>query len=87
MPFRSQSVQYQPLGEWLAACTIPRVTLTFAMIEAILGHALPSTAWSSSTWWRHSDERQQGPGGVWWAAGWQLAAVDRRQAQVTFVRR
>ena len=77
---------YERLGAWLAAQSGERIALTFAEVERILGHRLPPSAWTMSTWWRHAEQRQQLAGRAWLAAGWRLAAVDRRGATVTYVR-
>jgi hypothetical protein len=79
---------YERLGAWLAAQPGERVplTLTFAEVEQVLGHRLPPSAWCSSSWWQHAEQRQQAPGRAWRAAGWQLEAVDHQDAVVTFTR-
>ena len=86
MPFGREPVQYQPLGDWLAARPESQVTLTFAAVEAILGHRLPPSARSSNTGWHTNDQRPYGAGRVWRAAGWRVAAVDRQDEMVTFER-
>jgi hypothetical protein len=78
--------RYQPLGDWLAAQQGASVTLTFTEIEQILGQPLPTRARVASSWWHTTERRQDPPARVWGAAGWRVAAVDRRHAAVTYVR-
>ena len=82
----SPQASYERLGAWLTAQPGPRVTLRFADIEAILGQPLPASARAGSSWWWQAERRQQAAGRAWRAAGWRLAAVDRRAGRVTYVR-
>lgn len=77
---------YERLGVWLAAQTADTVSLSFTDIEAILGHRLPPSAWSSSSWWRQAEQRQVLPARSWCAAGWHLVTVDRQTGRVTYTR-
>ena len=42
---------YDPLRDYLMDCDSDEVTLTFAQVEAILGRALPASAWKYDAWW------------------------------------
>ena len=75
--------KYQPLADWLAAQPRADVLLTFTQIEQILGAALPPSARASTSWWMDSrPSRAQAQPRL--AAGWQVAAVDRRRAVVLY---
>ena len=73
--------KYQILGDWLATQPGPRVQLGFGEAERLLGHRLPASAWSDTSWWWTANRRD-----LWHAPGWRLEAVDRRGTTVTFAR-
>ena len=50
--------KYQPLADWLAAQPGPRVALTFAQIEQLLGAPLPPTARAGTGWWWATEPRR-----------------------------
>ena len=79
---------YDPLRDYLMDCDSDEVTLTFAQVEAILGRALPASAWKYDAWWAnlgddastwHSHARS------WHAAGYRVRA-DRAKGTVVFRR-
>jgi hypothetical protein len=77
--------KYFRLMAYLAALGNPKITLTFAHIEAILGSDLPATALSgSSGWW--SNEPGHSQTDAWLNAGWRVAHVSRVNQTVTFRR-
>jgi hypothetical protein len=60
---------YGRLGAWLAAQSAASVSLSFTEVEHILGHRLPPSVWTSSSWWRQAERRQALPARAWCAAG------------------
>jgi len=81
MPWRPK---YAPLTQFLAAQSRDRVALSFAQIEAILGTALPPSAYTRRWWARGPDLVQTR---AWLRAGWRVGSVSLPEQQVTFVRR
>ena len=55
---RPKGSKYQPLADYLAAQTADEVRLSFAAIEAILGAALPTSAYQRM-WWTSNVVRRQ----------------------------
>lgn len=80
------SGKYEPLTEYLATLTGDEVCFTFAEIEAILGAALPPTAWKRSMWWANSQRPDHPQSRAWLAGGWSVSA-DVDNGAVTFFRR
>ncbi len=60
------------------------MTLTFTQIEQLLGVRLPPTARTASVFWANSPRRASGH--AWLAAGWRVAALDRRGEHLTVAR-
>ena len=78
---------YHRLAEYLATLpgVTPRVTLTFAELQTLLGRPLPASAWGRSWWMTRA---RATAAGSWPVTGWRVAAVSvsgGREA-VTFVR-
>jgi hypothetical protein len=88
---RSGSVKakYQPLREYLAARqNTPRVQVTFAEIEALIGTSLPDSAFKYREWWSNqSDTSNRSQAAAWLNAGFRVESVDqsRRGGFVVFV--
>ena len=82
MPTRGPR-KYDPLATYLAGLTAEEMTLAFAAIEAILGAALPTSAWAR-TWWANTGGTPQAR--AWLGAGWRVAAVNFSLEAVTFAR-
>jgi hypothetical protein len=75
--------KYARLNRYLAALppAQPGVTLSFAVLEAVLGHALPRSRVLTSYWARGAVPRDN-----WERLGF-TAQLDRGAGQVTFTRR
>jgi hypothetical protein len=78
--------RYAPLGQYLAAVPGPRVTLTFAEIETLVGRPLPLSAVQYRDWWTAPATRSNPQAGSWLSVGWQVAHADLRGRMITFVR-
>jgi hypothetical protein len=78
--------KYTPLTDYLAALTVDQVTLSFPEIEALVGGALPATAWRQGFWSNGGRGLFRRP--PWVQAGWRVARLDqhRETPMVTFVR-
>jgi len=82
---------YRSLGDYLAgqAATGQRqVVLSFAQLEAIIGHPLPPAvrrARTSRGWWRNDATQDQAWYG-WLRAGWFVTAASAATETVTFTR-
>ena len=75
----------QPLADWLAAQPGPSVCLAFAQVEQLLGTPLPSSARANTAWWQDTGTGRPHIH-AWRGLGWQVAAVNRRQALVLYHR-
>ena len=80
---RSGPRKYGPLATYLAALPTDEVTLTFTAIEAIIGAALPTSAWAR-TWWANTGGTPHAR--AWLGVGWRVAAVNFSLEAVTFAR-
>ena len=78
--------KYAPLLEYFARLDKPRVTLTFAQIEAIIRSPLPVHAYRDRSWWRYKPGRTHPPR-AWADGGYDAADVDVKRELVRFVRR
>lgn len=79
------SGKYEPLSEYLMTLAGDEVCFTFAEIEAILGAALPPTAWRRSMWWANSLRPDHPQSRAWLGSGWTVSA-DVNNGAVTFFR-
>ena len=78
--------KYQPLADYLAAQHADEVRLSFAQIEAIVGSALPTSAYLRGWWWSKGAKRLAAQ--PWRAVGWEAALTRRAdERRVTFRRR
>jgi hypothetical protein len=77
--------KYQPLGTFLAGLDLQRWRVSFGEIEAILGFALPQSAYRYPAWWAN-DETGHSHARAWLAAGWKTEDVDLGARSVTLVR-
>ena len=77
---------YQPLTEYLAAQAADTVTISLPQIEAILGAALPASAYLPEWWLSQTARFVQVQG--WRLAGWHATDCTTRDGDqwVTFVR-
>jgi DNA-binding XRE family transcriptional regulator len=74
--------KYYPLFEYLREQpdSVP-LELSFAEIEAIVGHPLPATASTTRAWWANSPTAQ---GRAWREAGWLVDYTDFKEKVVIF---
>jgi hypothetical protein len=79
---RRGRTRYQPLVDYLAACSEAEIVLTFPMIEAILGRPLPPDACVTIGFWTSPARIYVSR---WQALGWR-ATLDRRNRCVVFTR-
>ena len=79
------SGKYEPLSEYLSTLSGDEICFTFAEIEAIVGTALPQTAWRRSAWWANSLRADHPQARAWLASGWSVS-VDVNNESVTFFR-
>ena len=77
--------RYKKLLEYFSHLDKPRVTLTFAQIEDILGGPLPKHARRDKSWWKFKAGRTTPPRS-WVDAGYDLADVDLKKKRAKFVR-
>lgn len=66
--------KYEPLERWLRQHAGPRVTLTFARVEEIIGAKLPPSGHRWEALWRGTTLGR--PGGAIAAAGWRVERID-----------
>jgi len=64
--------------EWIAR---------FKEIEAILGFALPKSAYEYQAWWSNQAGDGHSQSSSWQSAGWRTAELELAKQQVTFFRR
>ena len=80
---------YQPLADYLAAQppATMRITLTLPEVEAVVGSALPASAWTQM-WWSNARPGHWAEVRPWVAAGWRVSGTAMRSAPptVTFAR-
>lgn len=80
-------VEHNPLLTYLAQQPDPKVSLTFAEIESVIGRPLPPSAKEYSAWWANemaSDPKRE-HAHSWLDAGFQ-ASADFRRKRVTFLK-
>ena len=84
---RPKGSRYQRLADYLAAQSADEVALSFAEVEALVGAALPTSAYLRY-WWRGYGATYRA-GQAWRAAGWEATTLTRRadEWRVTFRRR
>ena len=81
---------YARLGAYLAGrarAGVAEVTLTFAQVEALVGHPLPDRARTRTAWWSNAPEHPSRVGSYHWygwlSVGWE-ATPDVPGGAVTF---
>ena len=74
--------KYQPLNEYLRACSAAMLTLSFAEIERIIGAELPPSARKYRAWW--ANDRTHVHALSWLGAGRRVDTVNFQTQQVTF---
>jgi len=81
--------KYDALQDFLARVPpdVKENTLTFYMLEKILGFKLPKSAYVYREWWANSTSPQQHPHTQsWLAAGWMVDTVNQQDKWVRFQR-
>ena len=83
--------KYQPLHEYLVARQhMPRVRMTFADIAAVIGSALPRSAFKHREWWANqSNTTRRSWAAAWLDAGFVVDGLDQAASDgwVEFARR
>ena len=77
--------KYDALKSHLSQMTDGDWPAKFSEIEAILGFALPRSAYAYPAWWSN-DPTGHSHSRAWLAAGWKTSDVDLNHQQVKFVR-
>ena len=77
--------EYLSLYTYLAHRYATIVVLTFAQVEALLGFALPASAYTESEWWTEVSAQTQRYSAAWIGAG-RTATPNILAKTVTFVR-
>ncbi|MGC2698375.1 MAG: hypothetical protein WA738_21515 [Candidatus Angelobacter sp.] len=73
--------KYDRLTEWLQK---PKLPLTFAEIEQIIGDKLPPAASQYRPWWGNETKAASRQCRAWLDAGWQIDSVDLKAKRVVF---
>ena len=83
--------KYQPLHEYLAARQhMPRVRMTFADVAAVIGDALPRSAFEYREWWANQSNTTRRPqAAAWLDAGFVVDGLHQAASDgwVEFARR
>jgi hypothetical protein len=77
--------KYDALTKHLTARSEPRVTMSFADMERVLGFHLPASARTYRPWWANSGHGHVQARG-WLDAGYQSRDVDLASERLTFVK-
>ena len=75
--------KYNPLQEFLITCDQPRISLSFAEIERIIGAKLPDSARENQAWWANDG---RGHSQVWLGEGWKIGNLNIAGEKVAFYR-
>jgi len=78
--------KYAPLADHLRALKTPEWVARFAEIEAILGTALPRSAYNYPAWWANQTTPGHSQNLGWRPVGWRTDGLDLNKRQVTFRR-
>jgi hypothetical protein len=73
--------KYDQLTEWLQK---PKLPLTFAEIEQIIGVKLPPSASLYRPWWGNEAKADSRHCHAWLDAGWEIDSVDLKAKRVVF---
>ena len=79
--------KYGALADYLRRQSGPRLTMSFAEIEALIGTPLPASSRTWSAWWgndRSPDSRHSQAKRGWLAADWEVERFDPIRQTVTF---
>ena len=75
--------KYEPLEQYLRACSPADVPMTFAEIEKIIGDGLPSSAFRHRPWWSNNPSNSVITN-AWLRAGYKSADVDMTGRKLVF---
>jgi hypothetical protein len=78
--------KYDPLFDHLSRATEPRLRLSFAEIERIIGDSLPASARRHQAWWANERVGTHVHARSWLDAGYATQRLDLNSATVEFVR-
>jgi hypothetical protein len=76
---------YQPLEKYLKSQSFGEIPMTFDQIVAILGRALPKSAYDHRPWWAN-EAAGHSHAKAWLNAGFETAQVDMAQHKLVFRR-
>jgi hypothetical protein len=79
--------RYEPLAQFLNQCPQKVWKAGFDEIEAVLGFALPASAYRYPAWWANQRGSGHSQTNGWKAVGWMTSKVDLVRQEVTFERR
>ncbi len=77
--------KYDALQEHLADTSGAEWPATFAEVEAVLGFALPRSAYAYPAWWSN-DPTGHSHSRAWLVAGWKTSDIDLNAHRVTFLK-
>jgi hypothetical protein len=80
------SSKYQKLTSYLASLDQSPRTFWFKEIEAILGFALPRSAFCYPAWWSNQTGDGHSQNVAWRSIGWRTANLNLAKQRVTFIR-
>src|SRR5215469_9061357 len=92
LPFRkspsgiAMPSKYRKFTSYLASLDRSPRTLQFKEIEAVLGFALPRSAFSYPAWWSNQSGGGHSQNLAWRLIGWRTANLNLAEQRVTFVR-
>jgi hypothetical protein len=81
--------KYDRLADYLHRQAGPSHTMSFALIERVIGESLPTSVRRHRPWWsneRSPDGRHVQAKHGWLAAGWEVDAAELDRETVTFRR-
>jgi len=78
--------KYDPLFDYLSRATEPRLRLSFAEIERIIGDSLPASARRHQAWWANERVGTHVHARSWLDAGYETQHLDLNSATIEFVR-
>jgi hypothetical protein len=79
-------MKYDALTQWLLQQTGQIVTVTFQLVERIIGQPLPTSARKHRPWWGNETNARGRQCGAWQKAGYHVQSVDLQNGVVVFAR-
>jgi hypothetical protein len=80
--------KYDPLQKYLEELPDDKreITLTFQLIEKIIGSQLPFSAYEHRAWWSNEEHGVHVSALAWMRAGWRVDGVNQKERWVRFIR-